>query len=435
LFQPPDFFILFSGAFPSKSKPLYKFFYIKVFVYLFTPILKFITSETLDVMMKIALTTEYFHPETGGAEQSALELAKAIRKKGHDIVVFTRGKGEEDEVDGVPVKRMFRNLEKRTVGRDVPLPRVVDMNEEARLYNEIKGEGFEIIHSNNRDTAVFSARVGTMLDIASIAHIRDYWPICPKRDFLRPEGICPKPKLCGNCMARFFNAWHKVAFYYKMWNDTSYRWQEIREHVKYFVYNSHYTQQRIELEPGSVVYNPIDIEIIKRAEEEPGKVLFIGNVTERKGILRLVEAVKGMDLTLHIIGDGYLSSKIEGNNIIKHGRVEYSVLLDHLSTAEMLVVPSLWPEPFGRVAVEGMAAGIPVIVSPEGGLPEVVGEGGMVLKGVETEDIRDTIYVLHEDHELRNKLGEKGLERSKMFHPEKIADDMIMVYKNLLDSG
>ncbi len=385
--------------------------------------------------MKIALTSEYFHPETGGAEQSALELAKAVIKKGHEIEVFTRGKGEEDEVDGVPVKRIFRNLEKGTVGRDVPLPRVVDMNEESRLYNELKGEGFDVIHSNNRDTAVFSARVGTMLGTPSVAHIRDYWPRCPKRDFLRPEGVCPQPRLCGSCMARFYNAWHKVAFYYKMWSDTSYRWQEIREHVDHFVYNSHYTQERIYLEPGGVIYNPVDIEMIKRAEEEPGKVLFIGNVTERKGIMRLAEAVSDMDVTLHIIGDGYMLPKIEGENIIKHGRVEYQELLGHLSSAEMLVVPSLWPEPFGRVAVEGMAAGIPVIVSPEGGLPEVMGDGGMILKGVEVEDIRDTIIVLHEDDNLRRELGEKGLKRSAMFHPDNIAEEMITLYNELLEQG
>ena len=149
--------------------------------------------------------------------------------------------------------------------------------------------------------------------------------------------------------------------------------------------------------------------------------------------MRLAEAVSDMDVTLHIIGDGYMLPKIDGENIIKHGRVEYKELLNHLSSAEMLVVPSLWPEPFGRVAVEGMAAGIPVIVSPEGGLPEVVGTGGMILKGVEVEDIKDTIYVVHEDGNLRRNLGEKGLVRSTMFHPDNIAEEMIALYNKLLE--
>ena len=171
--------------------------------------------------MKIALTSEYFYPETGGAEQSALELAKALKNKGHEVVVFTRGEGERDEVQGISVNRIFSDLKKGTVRRDVPFPRIVDKKEESRFKKEITGEGFEILHSNNRDTAVFTSKVGSSLGIPAVAHIRDFWPVCPKRDLLRPEGICPGPKLCGNCMARYFKAWHKVGFYYKMWNDTT----------------------------------------------------------------------------------------------------------------------------------------------------------------------------------------------------------------------
>jgi glycosyltransferase involved in cell wall biosynthesis len=110
-------------------------------------------------------------------------------------------------------------------------------------------------------------------------------------------------------------------------------------------------------------------------------------------------------------------------------------MLSHLSSAEMLVVPSLWPEPFGRVAVEGMAAGIPVIASPLGGLPEVVGEGGHILEGLEVEDIRDTILLMHQDEELRKRLGEKGQERSRRFLPETIASETVTVYEKVLGSS
>lgn len=383
--------------------------------------------------MKIALTTEYFHPYTGGAEQSALELSKALKKKGHEVVIFTRGDGKRDEVEGIQVRRIFSDLEKGTIRRDVPFPRLVDRKEEARLIKEIRDENYDILHSNNRDTAVFTASVGTDLEIPVVAHIRDYWPLCPKRDFLRPEGPCPQPKLCGNCMARYYNAWHKVAFYYKMWSDTSYRWQEVKNKVDHFVYNSTYTQNRIGLEPGSVIYNPVDADKMERGEEESGKILYIGNVTKRKGVEMLVEAISELEVTLHILGDGYLLPKIKGKNVIKHGRIEYDELLRHLSNAEILVVPSLWPEPFGRVAVEGMAAGLPVIVTPVGGLPEVVGDAGIVMNKINVEELKDSIRNLHEDDALRKRLGKKGLERSKMFHPEKIAEEMISLYKELLD--
>lgn len=384
--------------------------------------------------MKIALTTEFFHPETGGAEQSALELAKALKNRGHEIVVFTRGEGEHDEVQGIPVYRIFIDLKKGTIRRDVPLPRIVDKKEETRLKKEISKEGVDILHSNNRDTAVFTSKVGSSLGIPTVAHIRDFWPICPKRDLLRPEGICPQPKLCGNCMARYFSAWHKVGFYFKMWNDTNYRMQEIKKNVNLFLYNSGYTKFRINLDPGEIIFNPIDIDSFKGDTKESGKILFVGNVTQRKGIKELAESVSELDVTLHIVGDGYLQSKIEGKNIVKHGKLDYEETKKHLASSEILVVPSLWPEPFGRVAVEGMAAEVPVIVAPYGGLPEVVGDAGMVLKEVTVNELRQSILRLHKDATLRKRLIEKGKAQSKIFHPKTIADKIIDLYENLIKS-
>lgn len=50
------------------------------------------------------------------------------------------------------------------------------------------------------------------------------------------------------------------------------------------------------------------------------------------------------------------------------------------SKTKTLLVPSIWPEPFGRVCVEAGFCGIPVIASRIGGLPEVVGEGGILIR-------------------------------------------------------
>ena len=99
----------------------------------------------------------------------------------------------------------------------------------------------------------------------------------------------------------------------------------------------------------------------------------------------------------------------------------------------MLVVPSTWPEPFGRVAVEGMAAGLPVIVADSGGLPEVIDECGLITKSGDHEDLKRKIAKLHKDEELRKKLSKKGLDRSKMFSPQKIAERTLSIYKKLLN--
>jgi glycosyltransferase involved in cell wall biosynthesis len=235
-------------------------------------------------------------------------------------------------------------------------------------------------------------------------------------------------------MARYFKTWHKVAFYFKMWNDTSYRYSELKKNVDHFVYNSGYTQFRIDLSPGSVIYNPVNVEPKLERATQSGNILFIGNVTERKGVKVLAEAVSDLDVTLNIVGDGYLLSKIDGGNIVKYGKLDYEKTKELLSQSEMLLVPSLWPEPFGRVAVEGMAAGVPTIVSPYGGLPEVVGEGAWVLKEVSVPELRESINRIRSDNTLRNMLVERGRERSKKFRSETIGKEIISFYEGLLQN-
>ncbi len=83
------------------------------------------------------------------------------------------------------------------------------------------------------------------------------------------------------------------------------------------------------------------------------------------------------DLTLRIVGDGPLRATLEQRRV---PGVELTGWLDpnrvsqELRSARALAVPSIWYEPFGLVLIEGMAAGLPIIASAIGGMPEVVGE-------------------------------------------------------------
>ncbi len=385
-------------------------------------------------MMKIALTSDYFYPTTGGAEQSALELSKALSKMGHEVVVFTRPKEgviEDERIEGVKIKRIFKDLKKYTFRNEVPFPRSADKKEKTRLIEYLDGEDFDILHSNNRDTAVFTAETGRELDLPVVTHLRDYWIKCPKRDLFKENKVCENRKNCASCMANYYNKWINIPFYYKSYKDTEYRREKISELSDFFIYNSRYVKKRIGLSPGEVVYNPIDIDRIRKGDKEEGKILFIGNITKRKGADMLHDMVKGLDVTLHVIGDGYLFSEVKGQNIRKHGRIDYDEVLEYLSTSEILIVPSLWPEPFGRVAVEGMASGNVVIVSNKGGLPEVVEDAGVVVNDQNVKDWRTEIKKIINDESLRKKLSKKGIERSKRFQPNKIAKDTLSIYEKV----
>jgi glycosyltransferase involved in cell wall biosynthesis len=112
-------------------------------------------------------------------------------------------------------------------------------------------------------------------------------------------------------------------------------------------------------------------------------VYFVGRLEPgTKGVERLVAAwnrataaglLKG--LTLNLVGSGPLEggAAIEGPNVRSFGHLGRNEIDRLLLSGRALVVPSLWDEPFGLVAIEAFAAGLPVISTDRGALPETVG--------------------------------------------------------------
>jgi glycosyltransferase involved in cell wall biosynthesis len=86
--------------------------------------------------------------------------------------------------------------------------------------------------------------------------------------------------------------------------------------------------------------------------------------------------------------------------------------LPFLDSLDVLVVPSLWEEPFGLVAVEGMARQLPVVATRSGALPDIVDDGitGLLVERVPHE-LRAAVARLAGDAGLRRELGEAGRRR------------------------
>jgi glycosyltransferase involved in cell wall biosynthesis len=86
-----------------------------------------------------------------------------------------------------------------------------------------------------------------------------------------------------------------------------------------------------------------------------------------------------------------------------------------LNEMDVLVLPSrtgqYWKEQFGRVLVEAMACGVPVIGSSSGAIPAVIGEAGLVVPEGDIQGFRDALLKLRIDPGLRQQLIVKGLSR------------------------
>jgi len=97
------------------------------------------------------------------------------------------------------------------------------------------------------------------------------------------------------------------------------------------------------------------------------------------------------------------------------GYLDHPLVLEAMTRAAMVIVPSRWNEPFGLTALEAMACGAPLIVSPRGGLPEVAGDAAIYADPDKPGDIAAAILALAADPNRRDALSAAGRQRASGF--------------------
>jgi glycosyltransferase involved in cell wall biosynthesis len=152
-----------------------------------------------------------------------------------------------------------------------------------------------------------------------------------------------------------------------------------------------------DLQYADTVYNPIDISSWPfRGRDEKGDFLLaFGRICADKGFHTAIEVAKRAGKRLIIAGavqntyrDYYetvIRPQVDGDQIQFVGEVSLSQKWNLFSEAQAFLFPIQWPEPFGLVMIEAMAAGTPVLAFPEGSVPEVVADGltGFVVNDVD----------------------------------------------------
>jgi glycosyltransferase involved in cell wall biosynthesis len=116
------------------------------------------------------------------------------------------------------------------------------------------------------------------------------------------------------------------------------------------------------------------------------------------------------------------------------GRISHAEFVKLYAQAGIAVVPSLY-EGFGLPAGEAMACGVPVISTTAGGLPEVVGDAGILVPPSETQPLVRALLKLMENPSLSQKLGQAGLKRVKCrFTWHQAAQLTVDVYRKVLNA-
>jgi glycosyltransferase involved in cell wall biosynthesis len=174
---------------------------------------------------------------------------------------------------------------------------------------------------------------------------------------------------------------------------------------------------------------------------------YIGRLVEEKGVQILLQAVAGLDgyWLLKLVGTGPHASSLRAlcaqlgieERVVWVGQVPSAEIPRILNELDVLVLPSLtrrnWKEQFGRILVEAMACEVPVVGSSSGEIPHLIADTGLIFPEGDVEALRDALFKLMQEPDLRLELGQKGRARVLAHYTQQhIAAETHALYQCLL---
>lgn len=321
---------------------------------------------------------ETYYPDVmGGGEFSTKQTAEGLAEAGHEVIVYCLGTEDaKEDIRGVRVKRKYlKGLSEHFMSlcmnrtMDDPFTRLSKiLRKGGDLYPDRKWyETYRSLIMNEKPDLVHTAAPMSYLGRANLWRAA-YDLKIPVSHVARGPLLLEIGFLGGR-----LDAWNRrknakaSSCLTALAAPSSYM---LNEHLKAGIKGRRF---------NDVIYNaagfaPEEVteDFIKQKEN---MVVYAGELSEKKGIPLLCDAVAGLDgLRTVLIGSGPLADEIrrEGRAEVR-GWMEQEDLFSYMKKAKAVVLPSVWNEPFGRILTEAVSCGTIAIGSNRGGLPEVLG--------------------------------------------------------------
>jgi len=180
---------------------------------------------------------------------------------------------------------------------------------------------------------------------------------------------------------------------------------------------------------------------------DPFVIGFVGRLVEEKGGADLLDALARLDGAprLAIAGDGPhrnalrdQAARLGITERVTFGAARPSTQMPAFyQTIDALAVPSLtrpnWKEQFGRVIVEALACGVPVVGSNSGAIPDVIGDAGLIVPEGDVAALAAALDRLRRDSALRRDLGQRGRARVlAQYTQAQVAAQTVAAYRTML---
>lgn len=408
--------------------------------------------------MHILMVTDFYWPHLGGVEQHVRTLSKELCRRGHRVTVATlRTDGlANSERDGdVEVARLSSTTQRLPLFRQrrpwaPPLP---DPRAALALRNIIREIRPDVIHGHDWLARSLLPLSATSPPLVSTLH---YFTLsCPKKDLLRFGKPCDGPSIakCLPCASDHYGLSKGVAIVGAARLGAALD----RSATRQFVAVSAAAARGNHLDPHSdtciVIPNFLSESISEASEDEHDPLhsglldqlpegeffLYVGDFRSAKGYEVLLAAYASLNSHRPLVAIGKRwpstpASVPEGVQVFENW--PNAAVREATRRARCLVVPSVWAEPFGIVAIEAMSVGTPVVASATGGLGTIIDHdiSGLLVIPASAQSLAAAIGLLDSNDSLCRRLGEGALAAAKRFEAAHVVPLIERCYQTAIQS-
>ena len=362
-------------------------------------------------MRLLVLSPSFYLPDQGvrigGGEISNFLLLEQLAQKRHDVcVVSIHGKSGKGE--------MIRGIELHNIRSRLPVPLVGKTIATALYAREA-----EKIARRFRPDVILGITSATATGIALKKRLK-----VPFGVLLRAENDLAKSQEdASGAKSLFLKTFMGVSG------------DHLLDETDFLIVNSDYMKRVFSEKTGNseihVVYPPVDDEQLPfKAFEKVAQIVSVGT-SPRKGFGLIRELAKILpEIRFHAVGDPAIPP---GKNE-QHGNLKISGWISdrsaYLDPADLVLVPSEWNEPFGRIAVEALRYGRCVLVSDRGGLPEVLdSRRDLIVPSNRTEDWEARIREVHQNPSRYTELCRQAAADTSRF----LLDEQVRNLEQILE--